>query len=926
MGMFLVSRLNQTTMLYRMKAILINRGGEALNRMGSVRGLGVAIIWAQILRNITIAPATSVPNATEVSGFAKESSVSEALAFGGGLIPEKDVRIFIQPVHRSKWMKRYPQQQSRKLPPLPIAHQRPTRSDSPSPNKNFTHSQTTAPGPSLTSSHTPTPELDRLEIPSRSTSASNLPLASQNVAQRIASPITEPTCNTNSEDLSILMQDSTPGHDQVAVEELRVHFELKLASPRAVTSIEIDKTKKERISQSKSPSEETLGEKNVNCDIGTPSSDNSMCYSPKKAPVALSSTPIKSSGPSRKASKASLSSSVHTATGDGSPTSKSYKKKGRESPAIAEKDCQHPSTSVIENDAREDGSNDSMPASSDLKKAQDPAGKSVEKSSIVITTYSEKQAESASMNSHARIPSPYTEEEIKERKQAWNRIPMPLDPRKSKKLGTTVISGQPAMPQIRSKFSGNTTGETGVSIPFIREKVQLESSDVPGLDNIIPEQSTERAGVSVKDEIQQLVEDEVLNSEQRPDAPPQLPLRSIKTELPTNRTTKQDPYSSKMKVLKLYQPAPIALVQETGIAVSQAPASADESKEANNVASNQSKPKSKWGKKNNKNKKRLASASQSVLQKDGSSQEISPSASETSTMLLKEGPQMDHHMLTLVPTMSESLPIPVHFTGKLDESAAEPFKDSKGQAVADVRGQYHYDTLPRGQPDFRNNAGGSLKIPKKRKNKYPAITSKTFEASTTDRFEPPQPGYAASSQIPMRNTIGASRLDSVTHATEPDPSKRSRLNPLATAFESPRKAAAATVDVGTIPNSHKAASSRTGPGEGSLGDNRSPSKFKSMQRSATAHNSPTKAPQPRERFVRRTDGSKVDGGYEISTRQQENNPVEIQRGWSKDKHRHEGESKESANLKATSPGKKAALDKEDWPSLPASRVRSATLQ
>lgn len=94
----------------------------------------------------------------------------------------------------------------------------------------------------------------------------------------------------------------------------------------------------------------------------------------------------------------------------------------------------------------------------------------------------------------------------------------------------------------------------------------------------------------------------------------------------------------------------------------------------------------------------------------------------------------------------------------------------------------------------------------------------------------------------------------------------------------------------------------------------------------TAQNSPTKSQQPKEKLVRRVDSSKAGGGFETLSRQQENNPAEIQRSWSKDKHRNEGESKESVTSKATSPGKKAALDKEDWPSLPASRIRSATLQ
>jgi hypothetical protein len=567
-----------------------------------------------------------------------------------------------------------------------------------------------------------------------------------------------------------------------------------------------------------------------------------------------------------------------------------------------------------------------MPASSDFKKAQHSAQKAAEKSSVTVTTSSEKQVESVNMDSHAGNSSLYTEEEIKERRQAWNRIPMPLDPHKSKRLGITVVSGQPPVPQIRNKSSGNTTEETGVFIPFIGEKVQLEPSDMVDMSSTKPEQSAEKARVSVKDEIQQPVEDELLNSEQKSEVATQLPLASSKTECLTNTMTKEDPCSSKMNVYNPCQTTPEQSVRET--TASEASAPTNENK-ANNVATNQNKPKSKANK-NKKTKKRLGSAPQSVLRKEGSSQEISPSVSETSAILSKGEPRIDHHVLMSTPAMPESLSVPVYYTGKLEESAAEPCKDSREQAAADVRSQYNYDTLPRGRLDFRNNAGGSLKIPKKRKNKYSTITSKTFEAPTAGRFEPSQPGYATGDQMSIRNPDGACISDSITHVAEPDHSKRSRLNPLATAFESPRKAAAATaapmVDVGTIPNPDRAASFQIGPGDQPLRENRPSSRFKVMQRSATAHNSPTKAPQPKERFVRRVDGAKVADGFQISTRQQENNPAEVQRGWSRDKHRYEGESKEPANSKGISPGKKAALDKEDWPSLPAFRVRSATLQ
>jgi hypothetical protein len=178
----------------------------------------------------------------------------------------------------------------------------------------------------------------------------------------------------------------------------------------------------------------------------------------------------------------------------------------------------------------------------------------------------------------------------------------------------------------------------------------------------------------------------------------------------------------------------------------------------------------------------------------------------------------------------------------------------------------------------------------------------------------------------MRSTDVSNGLDSVKHATEAESCKKSRLNPLAMAFESPQKVSVAAGDTAKAPILYKAGSLRLRNEEVLPRENQSPSKFKIMQKTMAAHNSPTKTQQPKERLVRRIDSSKAGDGFEVSSKQQENNPAEIKRSWSKDKHRNEGESKEPVNSKVTSPSKKATLDKEDWPSLPASRVRSATLQ
>ncbi|KAL7795849.1 hypothetical protein V8C37DRAFT_414555 [Trichoderma ceciliae] len=877
-------------------------------------------------------PAPSQRRDAFIVRFVKESSVPQALAFGGGIIPEKNVRIAIQPVHRSKWMKHQQQQQPRKVSSSPNAHQQPIRNISPQSNMNLTYSQTATPSPSLAPSHIRKPELGQLENPSGPSGASALTQAyvsRQGVAQQIELLVSESACGTILAEPPNQILMSAPIHHIVALKEGRMYPEPEPTSPGVMTSVPIQNIKKKSISQPKPPLEETLGGKDDNCGIVTPGGHDSTCCSPKKARVALSSTPMEPTSHPGLASGANLSKSPYTATEDGSHTQKRRERDAKEFSAVGKKDRRRSTTVFIENDGQDGESNNNILASSGQKKTQQFAPKTMEKLALAVTTSPEKRPESASMNGYIRISSIFTEEEIKERKQAWNRIPMPLDPRKSKKLGTTAITGQSPMLHNPNGPSSNATEETGVSTSCIGEQHQLELSEMPGASYTQLEQSMEEAEVSIN-KVQQLVEDESFILEQGLDAPTQSSLALSKTKLSTKHMTEEDSYSSKVEAFELPQNTPEQLVEDTGTASSQVQPTIDDNK-ANNAAGNQSKAKGKWNK-NKKAKKRLASASQNISQKESGGREISPSVLEISAMIPKEGPQMDDHLLISTPTTSGSLSLSVFMPGRLQEPLVEAIKDSKDGPMAGVRAQYNYDTLPRGRPDFRNSAGGSLKIPKKRKNRYPTITSKTFDASATGNFETTLPEYVPSGPMPTSNTDGANVVGSVTHATAPDQSKKSRLNPLATAFESPRKAAAATTaGAEIVPNYPRAASFRTGSGEESLRKSRSPSKIKFIQRPATVHNSLTKVSPPKGRLIRQSDGSKTASSFEVSTRLQENNPNEIQRDWSKDKHRQERENKDFANLKATSPrrdcGKtRAALDTEDWPSLPASRVRSATLE
>lgn len=852
------------------------------------------------------------------------------------MVPEKDVRITIQPVHRSKWMKpRHPQHQPRRLPPLPITHQQPSQPLQPSQDESFSPSDNhghvqVPPSCSLASSHTSTSEPDQHEI-SRPTSTSTIPQAgssSQRMEKQTISPTVEPKWDEKSVELPAPTGMTVTNREHFAFKEPREHAaDPSSFSLQAIDYPKVENPDKEAVPHSQSLSDETMVEKSISCDFTTSDRDSSKCSSPKIVDIALPNTPINSTCSSNDTPKATFCNDHSPDTGTSSPISKNNNKRVKSPSPVIAKDRQHQTSSVIGeivNAARvHRGGDNETTASSGPGETQNPI-KDIERPLIATVASPETHIESSTKGSAHN--SSYTEKEIKERKQAWNRIPMPLDPRKSKKLGTTVASSQqPSLP-ILNEPSANTTEKADIATPHIKKRDQLKSIHSLGSDKVKPEQSA-KAEELAKDETQYLTKDESLDFEFKS---AQLPMVSPESRVPTDMTTKGETQSSKPKTAGPRQTE----IEDTDATASNSQAPAGENK-TSDTANGQIKPKSKWNKAK-KSKKRPTLAPLTILQNEGSSQDISPSVSET-PFIPKEELRADYPTLTSAPAMSESASRPVHFVERPDERAIEPFKGPVGQATANARSQYSYDTLPRGRHDFRSSAGGSLKVPKKRKNnKYPAITSKTFEASSTSRFEPPQPKHAVSGQMPMRSTDDSNRPDLVTHITEPESSKKSRLNPLAMAFESPQKANVAAVDTVKAPNLYKAGSFRM-RGEEELSrdnlprdnlprENQSPAKFKIMQRTMAAHNSPTKSQQPKEKLVRRIDNSKASGGFEISSRQQENNPAELQRSWSKGKHRNEGESKEPVISKATSPSKKAALDKEDWPSLPASRVRSATLQ
>lgn len=824
----------------------------------------------------------------------------QALAFGSVKLPEKGIRITIRPAHRSKWMNNHQPQQARRLPPLPIAHQQPMWDASTPSSMNVGYAHTTGPSPSLSAKPTHTPERGQIANSPSSKSTETLPCeirSDRSVAQETTLPV-EAASIPGTDQLGETQSTDSRGQ-ATSVKDEKPH-EPEQASTRAALSVQTKKgKKKEMTSQSKPLSQAyTVGE-DSKCSETIPGGEDGRRPLHKKARVALPSSPMKLAGATTEECKASSSAVPHSDTGDGNCTPKSPQGKAKETQASEQVGIPCPNTStteaVVQNDAKLE--KDQTPVSSDFEKAQNSVPK-VGADLSPITKISENI---------------FTEDEIKERKQTWNRIPMPLDPRKSRKLGTSVTSGQPPMPQTRKEVSSDTMKNTRAPASCVDERAQLGSSDLSGVDKITPEESMERVeepAEAAEDVAQKLVRDEGSSLEKRLYAPDEQSRIAPRNE---------DSSSYKLEPSESFHPASEQSVEDT-LTTPGKVLTTDDGK-ASTEANSQSKPKTKWNK-NKKAKKRLASALQTDLQKETGSQEMSQHNLGTSAVPAQEKLQMNHD--TLMPSSATAGSASYsHFPEKIDESSIEPFGELREQTMTGNRTQYPYDTLPRGRLDFRSNAGGSLKIPKKRKNKYPSITSKTFEASTISRLASTQSKDAAGGPTPTTDIKGA-----IATAGEADASKKSRLNPLATAFVSPRKSTATGVSTENVPYSPRAASSRAGLAEASVEKMQPPSKFKIIRRPATANNSPSKAPQLREKL---SQGSKGGDNFESSTKQQENSRNEVQRDWSKDKHQRERENVKLTNSNTTSPSKDGGkknvdLDTQDWPALPVSRVRSATLQ
>ncbi|KAH0495650.1 hypothetical protein TgHK011_009185 [Trichoderma gracile] len=868
-----------------------------------------------------VCPAASLNRDAFIVRFVTESSVSLALAFGGGLIPEKNIRLSIRPVHRSKWMKNLPYQQARPLPPVPVTHQQPAWMGKTPSSTTLSRGQAQAHGPSLAPSPENSPERSQPATSSSPNSTETLPQATisgDSVIQDASVFNVEPTRASPHIDQSRQALGSTVAHDQAVSRgeesppgpKYEDQPKPEHASPRITTPVQTKKKKKkDAAARSKSPLDESVGREPNACMSMMPPSEDDRCELLRKAQDTIpSSTPKSSPTAAKEMCGSEPFVAPHPDVGDGSPTPKSQERPVSKHPAPERTSSPHLNAQTNDTDVRDNKKNvkGSKIAKGSLNEADAAAPKAVVDSQATVPRPSENRTEPANVGNHMRTSSIFTAEEIRERRQAWNRIPMPLDPRKSKKAVSNAGSSQPTTPRT---FAPHDMENKGDLTSCAGEKAQSNSLESSSTRHQGSGYSRERPEGSDEDKARCTMNNECSRSEKG----------SQNIKGPNG----EDAFDSALK-----SPASSSwaseLVEDKGIVPEMRPLFATHA-----AADQQSKTKAKWNK-NKKAKKRPTPGPLNVMQKDDDSQGRPPSDLDINTRSLEVKPGVDHDTITPTTATSESFPRPSSATEGLGESSFEPLKDPQEQGTTSLRGHYHYDTLPRGRLDFRQNAGGSLKVSKKRKNKYPSINPKTFEPSTSGRSLPSPSKHATGSQMPTAaDGEGASTVSSTTKAEASDPSRKSRLNPLATSFESPRKGATAALGIEASPHDSRATWSRAGPRESVLYKSQSPSKVNIMQRPATAHSSPTKGPQLRERLNRGFTGG--NDHSELSNRQQENQPPGRRRQGSGDRQRHERENKKPVKSSSASPRREdgemqASFDAADWPALPASRVRSATLQ
>ncbi|KAJ4140097.1 hypothetical protein NW768_001450 [Fusarium equiseti] len=397
------------------------------------------------------------------------------------------------------------------------------------------------------------------------------------------------------------------------------------------------------------------------------------------------------------------------------------------------------------------------------------------------------------MATHTRAPSVFTENEIKERRQAWAKIPMPLNPQRPKDLklrntnrGTVKNddnSGASEDDRREAYATGSEMSTPIQTVAFTPEtgSIYEQSSDQPASPRPVQKDPALTRSIGSVG-----LETATLKNDDR-DEP--LSAQTDTAYSPIGGAAQRHLPNQMKLSMPVEKDAPMSDVHATN----QQPEYAQET---------QTKGKGKGSKSKSKSKKKKSSKQRMIAQGNESSSRIpqndsfSPAQSTHIAPETYQNASISAHLGSLFRPVSENESFDVSPTKRPHEepeqqySTSGSFKRIKKQGddpEASLQSQLppldefdSPDEDARGRKGFRVGKGGSLRMGKTRRHRPVTIGSALTEQSKSVAMSPPSSNFAFQCQ-------NASAYAGSSSLHDPDNSATSRLNPKAQEFVSPSR-------------------------------------------------------------------------------------------------------------------------------------------
>ncbi|KAF7548620.1 hypothetical protein G7Z17_g6953 [Cylindrodendrum hubeiense] len=547
--------------------------------------------------------------------------------------------------------------------------------------------------------------------------------------------------------------------------------------------------------------------------------------------------------------------------------------------------------------------------------------------------------------SHSRVPSIFTDEEIKERRKAWARITMPIDPRKVKAApanpSETADTKCDTLQLPKDSKVGNITSVSERSSPVQSSNLTLGTCSTPELS---PEKRLETNSLAQK---------AAPSSERPPDettmkALPSKPTKGLGGNHSkhrrgnSGRESRQSDRSGQESLSTSTSPHPplstnpveLHPARQDGININQ-------TGEAPRKSKNKSKSKNKKkGKQGEHSQKASTTPSAPATMQAGPSKETSHqggaytpelrrSAGSVSgeTSPQKTSPQVLHPPSPTKRPREESFQqcratSPKRNKQSVDtDSTAAPDQSSTQKSPEDI------PTIieeTRGRLGYRAGAGGSLRMNKQRKAR-PLVTEPSVAEQHLDtQVAPPSSDFAFECSSVAQSKCAASvSIDSDSGKRVIAP-VQSRLNPKARDFQSPSRLAGE----GKSDKADKNVASDITPGTSSPGPEKANDNKKAFTHQppmAEDKKEQTLVDEPPPVTSASTETRKSSKSQKRDKGKDKVGLVEVKATAIEDKAAPAEKKVEELHTPNRAPkGKKAGLDKEDWPSLPPPRDRAAS--